>query len=110
MQIEILFYNSSSTEAQRSYAERCLRLALACFNEYIQWVAVRISDIYNPSGPDGSHCRVLVALAGLPDVVVEDIGDDRYIAIDRASNRAGERVSRRLAIKRNTTHWADLRD
>jgi len=35
-------------------------------------------------------------LAGLPDVVIEDIEADLYIAIDRATDRAGRTVVRKI--------------
>jgi predicted RecB family endonuclease len=37
-----------------------------------------------------------VVLAGLPDVVIEDIEADLYVAIDRATDRAGRTVVRKI--------------
>ena len=62
---------------------------------------MRLSDINGPrNGPDKS-CRLQVSLVGLPDVVVDDIESDLYVAIDRAANRAGRTIRRRLTRRRD---------
>ena len=57
---------------------------------------MRLSDINGPHGGADKRCHLQVVLAGLPDVVVEDTEADLYVAIDRATDRAGRTVVRRI--------------
>ena len=61
---------------------------------------VRLSDINGPRGGEDKCCHIQVALAHLPDVVIEDTEADLYAAIDRAADRAAHTVGRRLMRKR----------
>jgi putative sigma-54 modulation protein len=99
MQIDIQSRNFDLTNALRSYAERRLRFALTCAGTRIQRIIVRLSDINGPRGGEDKRCQLQVVLAGLPDVVVEDTEASLYFAIDRAADRAGRTVMRRLDRK-----------
>ncbi len=96
MQIDIQARNFSLTDALRNHAERRLRFALTCCDEHIQRVVMRLSDINGPRGGADKRCHLQVVLAGLPDVVIEDIEADLYVAIDRATDRAGRTLVRRI--------------
>ena len=96
MQIDIQARNFSLTDALRGHAERRLRFALTRCDDHIQRVVVRLSDINGPHGGADKRCHLQVMLNGLPDVVVEDTEADLYIAIDRATDRAGRTVVRKL--------------
>lgn len=96
MQIDIQTRKFSLTYALRSYAERRLRSALSCCDDYIQRVVIRLSDINGPRGGTDKHCHLQVVLTGLPDVVIEDTETDLYVAIDRATDRAGRTVVRKI--------------
>ena len=100
MQIDIQARDFSLSDALRSHAQRRLRSALSCCDEYIQRVAVRLSDINGPRGGEDKRCHLQVVLAGLPDVVIEDIEADLYVAIDRATDRAGRTVVRKIDRRR----------
>jgi ribosomal subunit interface protein len=99
MQIDIQTHNFALTNALRSYAERRLRFALTWADNRIQRIIVRLSDINGPRGGEDKRCQLQVVLAGLPDVVVEDIEASLYFAIDRAADRAGRTVTRKLSRK-----------
>ncbi len=96
MQIDIQTRHFSLTEALRNHAERRLRFALTCFDEHIQRVVMRLSDINGPRGGADMHCHLQIVLAGLPDVVIEDTEVDLYVAIDRAVDRARRTLVRKL--------------
>jgi len=96
MQMHIQARNFSLTDALRSHAERRLRFALACCNDRIQRVVMRLSDINGPRGGADKRCHLQVTMAGLADVVIEDIEADLYVAIDRATDRAGRTVVRQI--------------
>ena len=107
MQIDINTNNFSLTDALRTHAERRLRFSLACCDDFIQRVVMRISDINGPRGGKDKRCRLQIVLAGLPDVVVEDTEIDLYVAIDRATDRAGRTVRRK--VDRRQTLFRDNR-
>ena len=96
MRIDIQARDFSLTGALRGHAERRLRSALSCCDEHIKRVAMRLSDINGPRGGVDKRCHLQVVLAGMPEVVIEDIETDLYIAIDRATNRAGRTVVRKI--------------
>ncbi len=96
MQIDIQARQFTLTEALRSHAERRLRFALTCCDEHIQRIAIKLSDINGPRGGADKRCHLQIVLNGLPDVVIEDIEADMYVAIDRAVDRAGRSVVRKI--------------
>ena len=97
MQIDIQARNFSLTDALRSHAERRLCFAMTCCDDRIQRVVMRLSDINGPRGGADKRCHLQVVLAGLSDVVIEDIEADLYVAIDRACDRAGRTVVRKIS-------------
>lgn len=101
MQIVIHALDFSLTTALRSHAERRLRFALTCYDEHIQRVVTRLSGSNGARRAADKCCQLQVVLAGLPDVVVEDVESDLYVAIGRATNHAGRTIRRRLARRRD---------
>lgn len=101
MQIDIQTRNFGMTDAIRSHSIRRLRFALSSYDDRIQRVVMRLSDINGPRGGADKCCHLQLVLPGLPDVVVEDIEADLYLAIDRAADRAGRSLRRRLARQRD---------
>ncbi|VAW65065.1 hypothetical protein MNBD_GAMMA11-2081 [hydrothermal vent metagenome] len=101
MHVDIQARHFSLTDSLRKHAERRLHLALTCCSEYIQKVVMRLSDINGPRGGSDKHCHLQVVLAGLPDIVIEDTEVDLYIAINRATERAGHTLVRK--VKRQHT-------
>jgi ribosome-associated translation inhibitor RaiA len=99
MQIDIQTRNFELTHALRSHTERRLHFALSSAGNHVQRIIVRLSDINGPRGGEDKRCHLQVVLAGLSDVVVEDTEADLYFAIDRASDRAGRSVMRRINRK-----------
>lgn len=96
MQIDIQARDFSLTDALRSHAERRLSFTMTCCDDHIQRVVMRLSDINGPRGGADKRCHLRVVLDGLPDVVIEDIETDMYIAIDRATDRAGRTLVRKI--------------
>ncbi len=96
MQVNIQAKPFTLTDGLRSHAERRIRSTLTCYGEHIQRVNMHLSDINGPRGGEDKCCHLQVVLAGLADVIVEDIEADLYVAIDRATDRAGRTVGRKL--------------
>ncbi len=104
MQIDVQARDFSLTEALRSHIDRRLGFALSNRDDHIQHIIVRLSDINGPRGGSDKRCHIQVVLPGLRDVVIEDTESDLYFAIDRAADRAGRTVSRRIARQQNNRH------
>ena len=107
MQIDIQARQFSLTDALRSHAERRLRFALTCCDDHIQRVAMRLSDINGPRGGADKRCYLQVVMAGLPDVVIEDTEADLYVAIDRATDRAGRTLVRKIDRRQTLLRQSD---
>ncbi|TNF35505.1 MAG: HPF/RaiA family ribosome-associated protein [Gammaproteobacteria bacterium] len=101
MQIEIQALNFDLTQPLRNHVRRRLDFALSGRYEHIQRILVRLSDINGPRGGTDKCCLIQVILPQLADVLIEDIEADLYNAINRAADRAGRTVSRKLARQRD---------
>jgi ribosome-associated translation inhibitor RaiA len=96
MHIDIITDPFSLTDALRYHAERRLSYALNCRGDHIQRVVMRLSDINGPRGGNDKRCHLHIMLAGLPDVIIHDTEADLYVAINRAADRAGRTVRRKI--------------
>ena len=110
MQIDIQARNFSLTEALREYIQRRVSFALSTRDEHIQRIKVRLSDINGPRGGRDKCCQIQVVLPQLADVVIEDTELDMYVAIDRAMDRTGRTVNRKLARQRDNARTTGLND
>ncbi|MBF0470375.1 MAG: HPF/RaiA family ribosome-associated protein [Gammaproteobacteria bacterium] len=110
MQIDIQARNFPLTSVLRGHVKRRLGFALSARDENIMRIKVRLSDINGPRGGADKCCHIQVVLPHLPDVVIEDTEVDLYAAIDRAADRAGRTVGRRLARHRDRGRLSRLHD
>ena len=100
MQIHIQSQGFILTDSLREHAERRLRFGLTHAGDHVRRVEMRLSDINGPRGGADKRCSIVVALESLPDVVIEDVENDLYVAIDRAADRSSRAVARCLERKR----------
>jgi ribosomal subunit interface protein len=110
MQIEIQARNFPLTDALRRHVERRLEFALSTRDDHIQRVRVRLYDINGPRGGADKCCHIMVTLAHLPDIVIEDTEVDLYTAIDSAADRANRTVGRRLSRQRDRGRYLSLHE
>jgi ribosomal subunit interface protein len=110
MQLDIQARNFPLTSALRGHVERRLGFALSTRDDHILRITVRLSDINGPRGGADKCCHIQVVLPHLPDVVIEDTEANLYAAIDRAADRAGRTVGRRLARHRDKGRSSRLHD
>ena len=96
MQIDIQTRGFSLTDALYSYSQRRVLGAMAYISGHVNRVFIRLSDINGPRGGADKCCRIQIALAGIPAVVVEDTEVNMYDAIDRAVDRARRTVVRKV--------------
>lgn len=97
MKVDVHAQGFALTPALSEHTERRLRFALKHAADQVQNVTVRLADVNGPRGGVDKRCSVHVVLAGLPDIVTEDTEADMYIAINRAVDRVGRTVLRRVA-------------
>jgi len=82
--------------AVRERVKLRLGFALGRFEEHIGQVSVHLTDVNGPRGGEDKRCRVVVEVLGHDQVVVEDTDCDVRVAIDRAADRVGQAVRRKL--------------
>lgn len=100
MQMDIQSQGFTLTDGLRDYLMKRLAYGLNHGGDFITRVTVRLSDINGPRGGADKRCFIEVRLKQLPAVVIEDTEADLYVAIDRAAERAGRTLARRLARQR----------
>ena len=113
MRIDIQARRFSLTRALRRYAERRVRSGLTRFDERIMKVSLWLSDVNGPKGGNDKNCQVQIVIPGKPDVVIEETQANLYVAINRALERAGQAVVRKLdrqrtRIKRSATMFPSM--
>jgi ribosome-associated translation inhibitor RaiA len=96
MQIDIQARGFRLTDELRTRAERRVRFAFGSASGRVRSVAMRLADENGPRGGLDKRCTIRAILPGAPAVIVEQQDADLYVAIDRAADRAGRAVSRRL--------------
>ncbi len=100
MQTSIQSLGFTLTDGLRDYVMKRLAYSLNHGDEHITRLTVRLSDINGPKGGADKRCLIEVRLKTAPAVVIEDTEADLYVAIDRATERAGRTLERRLARQR----------
>ena len=101
MNIHIQARGFALTDSLREHVERRLRFALGWADDRLRQVSVRLSDENGPRGGEDKRCRIQIAFSGAPGMVIDDTEADLYVAIDRAADRAGRSVARRLERQRD---------
>jgi putative sigma-54 modulation protein len=100
MQIVIQSRGVALTGALRQHIERRMLFALGWADYQVRKVEVRLSDLNGPRGGEDKRCQIQILASGIPEVVIQDIEVDVYLAIDRAADRAGRALARRLERQR----------
>ena len=96
MRIDINGSGFPITTALMDHTERRLRFALTRSSDRIVRVAVMVGDSNGPRGGEDKFCRIQIYLKRAPQVLIEDIGAELYAVIDRAAERAGRNVAKRV--------------
>lgn len=96
MRVDVHAQGFPLTAALTEHTERRLRFALKHATDRVQRVTVRLADVNGPRGGIDKRCCVHIVMSGVPDIVTEDTEADMYIAINRAIDRVGRTVLRRM--------------
>ena len=100
MHVHMVARDFQLTPLLRQYLERRLRFAFSPMLARVEGIAVRLRDLNGPRGGRDMACRVCVRLPGRPEVVVNEVRENLYNAIDLAVKRAAYRVSCLLVRQR----------
>jgi len=97
MQLDIRGRNLRLTPALLDHVDRRIRFALGRFAARLSRVAIRVADVNGPRGGIDKRCWIHLELGGRRALTIEEVDADLYVAIDRASERAGRATERALA-------------
>ena len=100
MQIDIQSQGFTLTDGIRDHLMKRLACGLSHGDDHITRVNVRLSDINGPRGGRDKRCLIRIPLTIGQEVVVEDLDDDLYVAIDKAAGRCERTLVRRLSRAR----------
>jgi putative sigma-54 modulation protein len=96
MKIGIRSRNVTLTAAERTRLVRRVDFALSQFRARVRQVSVVAQDENAQKGGVDKHCRVLVRVAPLGDIVAEGTGETLELAAGVAVDRAARLISRGL--------------
>jgi putative sigma-54 modulation protein len=100
MQVDIQSTGFRLTDGIRASLMKRLTDDLNHGDDHVTRVIARLSDINGPRGGVDKRCFIEVRLKHAPALVIEDTEADLYLAIDRATKRAGRAMERSLARQR----------
>lgn len=118
MNIDIQTSGISASAGLRRFVRRRVDFAFSTRSDQIVRILVRLADVNGPRGGDDKSCLVQVRIPGQPDVIVENVESNLYVAIHRAIDRAGWTTARKLERQRRRArarliieqHTADRRE
>ena len=87
----------------REYIDRHLYFAVGRFGSAIDHVNVRLGDTNGPRSGVDKRCRIVLKLraANSASIAIDDVAENLYAAIARATSRVGRAVARTLDRKRD---------
>lgn len=109
MRVDIHGHGLEVGPEQKERVERRLGFALGRFGDHVGRVTVYLADVNGPRGGADKRCKVVAEALGHGLVVVEDTDACLDTAIDRAADRIGRAVRRRLDAARLRSDRLDAR-
>ena len=96
MNIEIHGQHVTLSQTLKAHIEQKLQFSLNRFEQHISKVCVSLADVNGPRGGLDKQCTLQVSLAKMSDVVIKDTQITLSLAVDRARQRAGRSVTRKI--------------
>ncbi len=90
----------------REYIDRRLSFALSRFSNRVHRVAVYVGDLNGPKGGQDQWCHIVARLHTGTPLVIVDRDAQVTTLIDRAADRLGHAVSRRITRLRDVGRHA----
>jgi len=101
MNIEIHGQHLTLSPILKAHIEQKLQFSFNRFEQHISTIHVGLSDINGPRGGLDKQCTLQVSLASMSDVVIKDTQRTLSLAVDRAIQRAGRTVARKVEQQRD---------
>ena len=102
MKIQIHARDFEMTEALREHILRRCRFVLSRLRDSVRRVEIHLADENGPKGGVDKRCLVRIKSDGFSEIVIKDVENDLYVAVDRALSRAKRSLLRRIGYLR----WA----
>lgn len=107
MNVQMVAQEFTLTPSLREHLEHCLRCAFARTRSKIARIIVQLRDLNGSDGSRDKLCQVNVTIPGQPEVVIREVQENMYNAIDFAMKRAAYRAMRLIMKKRKAPQEAD---
>ncbi|MEC4717750.1 HPF/RaiA family ribosome-associated protein [Noviherbaspirillum sp. CPCC 100848] len=104
MDVQILAKEYCFTPFLQEYLERSVRAAFTHTHNHVRQVAVQLREIRAERGGRENLCEVSVMLPDRPTVVIHEVQENMYTAIDYAVRRAAHRTKRMTMRKKSGSH------
>jgi ribosome-associated translation inhibitor RaiA len=91
-----------SSEALRSEISDRISHAVLRFSDRIRLIDVFLRDENGPKKGVDKTCRVVVHLAGMPRIVIEDRSEEVHCLLMKVSARLRQALSRKLGSRKTT--------
>jgi putative sigma-54 modulation protein len=101
MRVRIRRRNLEVSSELRRFIERRLRFVLGRFGSRIGHATVHLAECKSAQGAMGKRCRIVVRLLRSGEVSIDDTDEDLGAAVNRAMERVGSSVRRKLERQRN---------
>ncbi|MEN9579090.1 MAG: hypothetical protein RJA70_2099 [Pseudomonadota bacterium] len=101
MKIDIRFRNLQASDSLREHALRRVHFHLSRFGQEVGSVCVRIGDVNGPKGGLDKQCHVTLRGPSLSSIVIDELREDAYLAVEVAIERASRAVGRDLDRQRS---------
>jgi ribosome-associated translation inhibitor RaiA len=96
MRIEVRSRSLKLTQEMRDRVRRRVQVALGRFSQRLTSVHIMLRDVNGPKGGVDKHCKVLVSIRPSFKVIIEEKDANLGAAVNRALDRAGRAVARRI--------------
>lgn len=100
MEVQMVAKEFSLTPSLQHHLERQVGFAFGRARSRVARIVVRLRDLNGPRGGADKLCQVSVVMPGRPQLVVSEVREDMYHAIDSAIKRAAYRAMRLMRRQR----------
>ena len=96
MHIEIHGLPVALSQTIQAHIEQTLQFSLNRFEQHINKIYISLSDVNGPRAGLDKQCTLQVFFANTSDIVIKDTQATLSLATDRAIQRAGRSVARKV--------------
>ncbi|HEY8608247.1 MAG TPA: HPF/RaiA family ribosome-associated protein [Noviherbaspirillum sp.] len=100
MRIDLSPSSFMTSPSLKDYLARRISFAFSFARNRIATVTVRLSDLNGPRGGRDKLCQVSVSIPGHAEIVVKDVEENFYAAVDCAVRKAAYRATQMLKRRR----------